>query len=322
MAVFTKIDSNDIKKIEKNFNLGKIKKVDGIKKGIENTNYLIKFNNKKFVLTIFEKRVKVKDLPFFMKLMSGLASLNINCPKPMKTKKNSYLFNIRNKKACLVSFLKGNDKKNLTPKDCYVLGKNIAILHKATNKLNLSRKNSLDVKSWSQLNKKIDKRINKLSKNLKYEIGENILNIQKNWPKKLPRGVIHSDLFVDNIFFYKKKFYGFIDFYFSSTDFYAYELATCINAICFNKKKGQYVLDSKKSSNILKGYQKIRKLNSSEKNKFNILCRGSALRYLLTRSYDFLNTPKSAIIKVKDPKEYLKKLIFHNQISKFDSYSR
>ena len=187
MAVFTKINSNDIKKIEKIFNLGKIKKVDGIKKGIENTNYLIKFNNKKFVLTIFEKRVKVKDLPFFMKLMSGLASLNINCPKPMKTKKNSYLFNIRNKKACLVSFLKGNDKKNLTPKDCYVLGKNIAILHKATNKLNLSRKNSLDVKSWSQLNNKIDKRINKLSKNLKNVIGKNISNIRKNWPKNLPR---------------------------------------------------------------------------------------------------------------------------------------
>ena len=320
MAVFTKINSKDIKKIENIFNLGEINKVEGIKKGIENTNYIIKFNNTKFVLTIFEKRVKTKDLPFFMNLMSGLSNLKINCPKPMKTKKKSYLFNIKNKKACLVSFLKGNDKKTLTPKDCYILGKNIAILHKATKKLKLYRKNSLDVESWSNLNKKIDIRINKLSKNLKNIIEENIINIEKNWPKNLPRGVIHSDLFIDNIFFLRKKFYGFIDFYFSSTDFYAYELATCINAICFRKKKSEYILDLNKSSNLLKGYQKIRILNSSEKNKFNILCKGSALRYLLTRSYDFLNTPKTALIKVKDPKEYLKKLIFHNKLSKFKNY--
>ena len=322
MAVFTKINFKDIKKIESIFNLGSINKVKGIKKGIENTNYVVEFNSTKFILTIFEKRVKTKDLPFFMKLMSGLSNLKINCPKPIKTKKNSYLFNIKNKKACLVSFLEGNDKKTLTAKDCYILGKNIAILHKATKKLNLYRKNSLDVKSWSKLNKKIDKRINKLSKNLKNIIDENILDIEKNWPKNLPKGVIHADLFIDNIFFLRQKFYGFIDFYFSSTEFYAYELATCINAICFKKKKNQYILDLRKSSNLLKGYQKIRKLNASEKNNFNILCRGSALRYLLTRSYDFLNTPKTALIKVKDPKEYLKKLIFHNQLNKFKNYLR
>ena len=322
MAVFTKINSSDVKKIESIFNLGVINKIKGIKKGIENTNYFIEFNNKKFVLTIFEKRVKIKDLPFFMKLMSGLSNLGINCPKPIKTKKNSFLFNIKSKKACLVTFLQGNDKKTLTSRDCYVLGINIAILHKATKKLKLYRKNALNVKSWHKLSKKIDKRINRLSKNLKGTIEENIIDIEKNWPKNLPKGVIHSDLFIDNIFFLKKKFYGFIDFYFSSTDFYAYELATCINAICFRKKKNQYILDLKKSSNLLKGYQKIRKLNNSEKNKFNILCRGSALRYLLTRSYDFLNTPKSAIIRIKDPKEYLKKLIFHNHLSKFENYIR
>ena len=322
MAVFTKINFKDIKKIESIFNLGSINKVKGIKKGIENTNYVVEFNSTKFILTIFEKRVKTKDLPFFMKLMSGLSNLKINCPKPIKTKKNSYLFNIKNKKACLVSFLEGNDKKTLTTKDCYILGKNIAILHKATKKLNLYRKNSLDVKSWSKLNKKIDKRINKLSKNLKNIIDENILDIEKNWPKNLPKGVIHADLFIDNIFFLRQKFYGFIDFYFSSTEFYAYELATCINAICFKKKKNQYILDLRKSSNLLKGYQQVRKLTISEKNKFNILCKGSALRYLLTRSYDFLNTPKTALINVKDPKEYLKKLIFHNQLNKFKNYLR
>ena len=322
MAVYTKITHDDLINFLESYDLDDLITWNGITEGVENTNYFIEFNNKKFVLTIFEKRVKIKDLPFFMKLMSGLSNLGINCPKPIKTKKNSFLFNIKSKKACLVTFLQGNDKKTLTSRDCYVLGKNIAILHKATKKLKLYRKNALNVKSWHKLSKKIDKRINRLSKNLKGTIEENIIDIEKNWPKNLPKGVIHSDLFIDNIFFLKKKFYGFIDFYFSSTDFYAYELATCINAICFRKKKNQYILDLKKSSNLLKGYQKIRKLNNTEKNKFNVLCRGSALRYLLTRSYDFLNTPKSAIIRIKDPKEYLKKLIFHNHLSKFENYIR
>ena len=144
--------------------------------------------------------------------------------------------------------------------------------------------------------------------------------IKKNWPKHLSVGIIHSDLFIDNIFFYKNKFYGFIDFYFSANDFLSYDLATCINALCFIKKKGKFILDKNKSYNLIHGYQTVRKLSNSEKLKFNILCRGSALRYLLTRSYDYLNTPKTAIIKIKDPKEYIQKLIFHKNINSFTEY--
>ena len=146
--------------------------------------------------------------------------------------------------------------------------------------------------------------------------------LARNWPKKLPNGVIHSDLFIDNIFFYKDKFYGFIDFYFSSTDFYAYELATCINALCFDKISNKFILNKRKSYNLIKGYETKRKLTIDEKKNFNTLCKGSALRYLLTRSYDYLNTPKDAIIKKKNPKEYLDKLIFHKKISNFVEYLR
>ncbi len=321
MAVYTRINQSDLSLIEKNFKIGKIQSFSGIQKGIENTNYLIKTNKKKIILTIFEKRVQKRDLPFFMNLMFGLSKHKIKCPEPIKNKKNKYLFKIKNKTACLVSFLEGKDKNQLTSKDCFQVGKNAALLHLAAKKLRLYRKNSLSVNSWGPLLNRIDKRINKLSSNLIDTMRTDLVDIKKKWPKSMPNGIIHSDLFIDNIFFYKKKYYGFIDFYFSANDFLAYELATCVNALCFKKRNKIFILDKSKSSQLLKGYQSVRKLNYKEKSNFNTLCRGSALRYLLTRSYDYLNTPKKALIKIKDPKEYLDKLNFHRKLNSFKDYS-
>ena len=321
MAVFTKIGNQDITNIEKNFNLGKIKKFSGIKKGIENTNYILKIKNQKYILTIFEKRVETRDLPFFMQLMSNLSRLKVKCPNPVKSKNGEFIFKIKNKKACIVSFLEGKDKKELNSKDCYIVGKHVAKLHQASKKIKLYRKNSLSVKSWPSLLSRINVKIDKLSNGLKNLMKFELLQIKKTWPKNLPKGIIHCDLFADNIIFYKKKFHGFIDFYFSANDFLSYELATCINALCFKKKNRKFVLDKKRSSNLLKGYQSVRKLTEIEKRNLNTLCRGSALRYLLTRSYDYLNTPKQAIIKIKDPKEYIDKLNFHRNLSSFEDYS-
>ncbi len=191
----------------------------------------------------------------------------------------------------------------------------------ASKKLNLYRKNDLSVNSWGPLLNKIDNRINRLSGNLIKLMKSDLKNIKKKWPKKMPKGIIHSDLFIDNIFFNKGKFYGFIDFYFSANDFLSYELATCINALCFDKKNKSFFFNKRKSSQLLKGYQSIRKLSLKEKINLNTLCRGSALRYLLTRSYDYLNTPKNAIIKIKDPLEYLDKLNFHRNATSFKDYS-
>ena len=146
------------------------------------------------------------------------------------------------------------------------------------------------------------------------------MEIKQEWPKTLPKNIIHGDLFIDNIFFHKGKFLGFIDFYFSSNDFEAYELATCINALCFNKRKKKFYYDKGKTLQLIKGYETIRKLQKKEKDCLNILCKGSALRYLATRSYDYINTPKSAIIKKKDPREYIQKLAFHKKINSFSSY--
>ena len=321
MAVYTRINDGDLSLIEKTFKIGKILSFSGIKKGIENTNYLIKTKNKKIILTIFEKRVQKKDLPFFMNLMFGLSRQKIKCPEPIKNKKGKYLFKIKNKTACLVSFLEGKDKINLTNKDCYVVGKNAALLHMAGNKLRLYRKNSLSVNSWGPLLNRIDKRINKLSDNLINIMKNDLSDIKKKWPKNMPNGIIHSDLFIDNIFFYKKKYYGFIDFYFSANDFLAYELATCVNALCFKKRNKVFVLDKNKSAQLLRDYQSIRKLNSKEKSNFNTLCRGSALRYHLKKTYDYLNTPKKTLIKIKDPIEYLDKLNFHRKLNSFRYYN-
>ncbi len=320
MAVYTRINQNDFSLIEKDFKIGKIVSFSGIKKGIENTNYLIKTNKKKIILTIFEKRVQKKDLPFFMNLMFGLSKHKIKCPEPIRNKKGKYLFKIKNKTACLVSFLDGKDKNQLTKKDCFQVGKNAALLHLAAKKLKLYRKNSLSINSWGTLLSRIDPRINKLSNNLIKTMKTDLVDIKKKWPKNMPNGIIHSDLFIDNIFFFKKKYYGFIDFYFSANDFLAYELATCVNALCFKKKNKAFVLDKSKSAQLLRGYQSIRKLTITEKSNFNTLCRGSALRYLLTRSYDYLNTPKKALIKIKDPKEYLDKLNYHRKLNSFKDY--
>ena len=320
MAVYTKINKTEIQIVENKFDIGKVLSFSGIKKGIENTNYIIKTKSKKYILTIFEKRVNSKDLPFFMKLMYGLSKLKIKCPEPVKSIDGKYLIKLKNKNACIVSFLNGKDKKNLSPTDCYIVGKNIAKLHNASKKLNLYRKNALAIPMLSNLLASISKKINNVQRNILSEMRQEFSYLRKFWPKKLNTGIIHCDLFIDNIFFYKNKYFGFIDFYFSANDFLAYELSICINALCFNKKGRKYILNKNKSTNLIKGYESIRKLNRSEKKYFNILCRGSALRYLLTRSYDYLNTPKGAYIKIKDPREYIQKLKYHQSLSGFKDY--
>ncbi len=320
MAVYTKINQTEIQIIENKFNIGKILSFSGIKKGIENTNYVIKTKRGKFILTIFEKRVDAKDLPFFMKLMYSLSKLKIKCPEPVKSINGKHLIKLKNKHACIVSFLKGKDKRHLSPKDCYIVGKNIARLHNASKKLKLYRKNALAVPKLNKLLSSINKKIDKVQNNILRDMRNEYKTLRKSWPKNLNSGIIHCDLFIDNIFFYKRKYYGFIDFYFSANDFLAYELSICINALCFNKKGRKYFLNKSKSTNLIKGYESIRKLNNKEKKYFNILCRGSALRYLLTRAYDYLNTPKDAYIKIKDPREYIQKLKYHQKINSFKDY--
>ena len=320
MAVYTKIKNKDVLKLSNDYKIGGVTKFEGIKKGIENTNYLLKTSKEKFILTIFEKRVHKKDLPFFMNLMDKLDKNKIICPKPLKNKKGKYLSTIKNKSACIVTFLKGKDKAHLDYKNCFDVGKNIAKFHKATSKISLFRENSMSVKKLDYLLKSIKFKSIKKTLDLKSILNTNLRNIKREWPKNLPTGIIHGDLFIDNIFFNKNKFSGFIDFYFSCNDYLMYEIAICINALCFDKKKQKFLLNSQKIRNLINGYESVRILSRKEKNSLNVLCRGAALRYLLTRIYDYFNTPKTVLIKIKDPNEYLQKLIIHNNLNNYEDY--
>ena len=319
MAVYTRINKKDISSINKKFEIEKIINFKGIKQGIENTNYLLKSKNKKFILTIFEKRVSQNEIPFFMKLMEKLNDSKINCPKPQKNKKGNYLMKIKNKSACIVSFLQGKDKKSLNLKNCHDIGKMVAKMHLSTKKINLSRKNSMGIKYLHPLLKSIkfkSKKFNNIEKFLK----TNFSDIKMKWPKNLPKGIIHGDLFIDNIFFTNNKLSGVIDFYFSANDYFMYEIAICVNALCFEKKKSNFLLNKKKVKNLIEGYEKIRKISLKEKKSFNVLCRGAAMRYFLTRLFDFSNTPKTALIKIKDPGEYYQKLVTHNNLKTYQDY--
>ena len=320
MAVYTKINNKDVLSLETDYNIDKITKFDGIKKGIENTNYLLRANKRKFILTIFEKRVQKKDLPFFMNLMEKLNEKKIICPRPLKNNKNKHLCEIKKKPACIVTFLEGSDKTNLNYKNCFDIGKNIAKLHKVTTKMKLYRQNSMSVKKLDVLLKSIKFKSVKIYPRLKPILIECLKDIKNKWPKKLPEGIIHGDLFIDNIFFNKNKFSGFIDFYFSSNDYLMYEIAICINSLCFDKKNKYFVMNNKKIKHLIDGYESIRPFSKKEKDSLNTLCRGAALRYLLTRIYDYFNTPKTALIQIKDPNEYLQKLIIHNQLNNYTDY--
>jgi len=322
MAVYTKINNKDIILLSNSYRINKITKFEGIKKGIENTNYLLKTKTKKFILTIFEKRVLKKDLPFFMNLMEKLNENKIICPKPLKNNKEQHLCKIKQKPACIVTFLDGTDKTNLNNKNCFDIGKNIAKFHKITTKIKLYRQNSMSVKKFGILLKSIKFRSNKISPELKPILNACLKDIKTKWPKKLPEGIIHGDLFIDNIFFNRNRFSGFIDFYFSSNDYLMYEIAICINSLCFDKKNNSFIMNNKKIKNLINGYESIRPFSKKEKDALNILCRGAALRYLLTRIYDYFNTPKTALIQIKDPNEYLQKLIIHNQLNNYTDYYR
>jgi len=319
MAVYTKISKKDISYINSKFDMEELISFQGIKQGIENTNYLLKSKKNKFILTIFEKRVSNKELPFFMQLMQILNHYKINCPKPIKNNEGSYLINLKNKKACIVTFLEGKDKKNLNIKNCFEIGKIIARMHSITKNIKLYRKNSMGISNLNPLLKLImlkSKKFNYLEKFLK----NNLNNIKKKWPKNLPKGVIHGDLFIDNIFFKNNKLSGVLDFYFAANDYLMYEIAICINALCFDKKGKKFFINKNKVKNLIKGYESIKKISQKEKNSLNVLCKGAAIRYLLTRLYDYSNTPKTALIKIKDPNEYYQKLIIHNNLKIYKDY--
>jgi len=320
MAVYTKLSESDLEKFFSKYNLGKLLNYSGIKEGIENTNYFIQTEKGKFILTLYEKRVEEKDLPFFISLMKNLFDKNFPSPKPIINRNGNYISEIFEKKAAVVSFLDGSAKKILNPNDCYQVGINTAKLHLITKNLSGKRENKLSINSWRKIYNKVEKDCSKIHVNLPKIIEKNLDEIEKNWPENIPSGIIHADLFPDNIFFKGINLSGIIDFYFSCNDFYAFEIAICLNALCFEGQNENLSFNVTKAKRFIDGYSSLRKLNEIEKKSLKILCKGAAIRFLLTRVFDYLNLTKGAIVKIKDPIEYLKRLEFHDSVNNYEDY--
>ena len=320
MAVYTKLSEGELKKFFSKYSLGEILNYSEIKEGIENTNYFIQTEKGKFILTLYEKRVEEKDLPFFISLMKNLFDKKFPSPEPIINKNGNYISEIVKKKASVVSFLEGSSKKILSANECYEVGVNTATLHSITKNLSGKRKNKLSINSWRQIYNNVKKDCSKIHPKLTEVIEKNLNAIETNWPKNIPIGIIHADLFSDNIFFKENKVSGIIDYYFSCNDFYAFEIAICLNALCFEGISENLSFNVTKAKKFIEGYSVIRKLTEDEKKSLKILCQGAAMRFLLTRVFDYLNLTEGALVKIKDPVEYLKRLEFHDNVENYQDY--
>ena len=317
MAVYTKLEHQEVRQFLEQYNINNFKDYKGITEGVENTNYLIKTSEQDYILTIYEKRVDENDLPFFIKLLSYLSENKFPCPKPIANKNNEKINIIKNKNAALVTFLNGQSKNKITSEECFEIGKITAQLHEITKKFDINRKNNLSIENWESIFEKTIKQKIDLDESI-IKKTKNYLNFLKDkWPKNLPQGIIHADLFPDNIFFTNNKVSGIIDFYFACNDFFAYEIAICINSLCFDNNS---TFNMTKAKNLIDGYTSIRTLSEDEKKYLPILSMGAAMRFFLTRLYDFYHTDNKADVKIKDPFEYLKKIEFHSTIKNFNEY--
>ena len=267
-------------------------------------------------LALTKKKVDQLNLP----LMSSLNKANFKCPAPISNNNNETITNFEGKKLMIVTYLEGKAKKILTPQNCKSVGIEVAKMHEITKNFKIKRKNDLSINSWRKLFNSVKKECSKIHQDLPKLIESNLNDVEKSWPNDLPKGIIHADLFSDNIFFNNNEFSGLIDFYFSCEDFYAFEIAICFNALCFDGVPKNLSFNVTKAKQFIDGYTSIRKLTDDEKGNIKVLSQGAALRLLLTRVFDALNTVDGAIVKVKDPMEYLKKLEFHKNSKNFEDY--
>lgn len=308
MAVYTDVSDDELTDFIKTYDIGEVLSAKGIAEGVENSNYLLHTTQGFFILTLYEKRVREEDLPFFIGLMQHLAQKGLTCPQPVPMRDGAMLSTLAGRKAAIVTFLDGMGVKRPTAPHCLAVGEALARLHAAGADFAGQRPNALSVKGWRPLFTQAGLRANEVLPDLHAMTAEVLDALEKEWPSDLPSGVIHADLFPDNVFFIGERLSGLIDFYFACHDAWAYDLAICLNAWCF-EQDGSYNLT--KGQAMLAGYQAQRPLQQREKEALPILCRGAALRFMLTRLVDWLNVPAGALVRPKDPLEYFRKLRFH-----------
>jgi homoserine kinase type II len=317
MAVYTDINETDLAVFIADYDIGTLLSYRGIAEGVENSNFMLHTSAGQFILTLYEKRVNAGDLPFFLGIMDHLASKGISCPLPVHRRDGSIISQLADRPAAIVTFLEGMWMRRPMVAHCRAVGAALAAIHVAGEGFNLTRKNALSVGGWRPLWEAAKPRADSVEPGLASEIEADLRDMEANWPGGLPSGICHADLFPDNVFFLGDKLSGLIDFYFACNDLFAYDLSVCLNAWCFEKDNA---FNLTKGSALLAGYQSVRKLTEAEIAALPLLARGSALRFMLTRLYDWLNTPAGALVVKKDPLEYLRKMRFHRQIASSTEY--
>ncbi|MDQ6435964.1 homoserine kinase [Mesorhizobium sp. LHD-90] len=317
MAVYTDVSEGELQSFLANYDVGELLSYKGIAEGSENSNYLLHTSSGAYILTLYEKRVEREDLPFFLGLMDHLAKKGIVCPLPVHRKDGTVIGELAGRAAALITFLEGMWMRRPTVAQCREVGKALAAMHIAGADFPLSRPNALQIDGWRKLWAGSRDRADEVEPGLVGEVDRDFAELERDWSKNLPSGVIHADLFPDNVFFLGQKLSGLIDFYFACNDFYAYDLATCLNAWCFEKDQSYNLT---KSAALLAGYRSVRPLEPAEIEALPLLARGSALRFMLTRLYDWLTIPDGALVQKRDPHEFIRRLRFHRQIHSAAEY--
>ncbi len=315
MAVYTEISDVELAAFVAEYDIGEVMACKGIAEGVENSNYLLQTDRASYILTLYEKRVARSDLPFFLGLMAHLANQGIACPTPIAGRDGATLRQLCGRPAAIISFLSGLWPRQIMPKHCRLLGAALAQLHLAGASFEMRRPNALSVAGWRPLFEKAGPRAGEVRDGLATALAAEIDILEADWPDPessgLPVGVIHADLFPDNVFFLGDRLSGIIDFYFACTDLLAYDIAVCLNAWCFERDLSFNITHAR---GLLAGYGEVRALQPAELAALPLLSRGAALRFCLTRLYDWLHTPDGALVKPKDPLEFFRRLRFHQQV--------
>ena len=317
MAVYTEVSDEDLAAFIASYDLGALLSYKGIAEGVENTNYLVHTEKGPYFLTLFEKRVAATDLPFFLGLMEHLSKAGLTCPTPVHDADGRVLRTLSGRPAALVTFLEGVWIRRPQARHCAAVGQAMARLHLAGQGFQLSRKNALGLLGWRPLFEHFRARADEIVPGLAGTIEQELDHLEAHWPSDLPQGVIHADLFPDNVFFLGDALSGLIDFYFACNDALSYDIAVTLNAWCF---ESDHSFNITKGQALLKGYQSVRPISAEERDALPLLARGAALRFLLTRAHDWLHTSKDALVNPKDPIAYLRRLKFHRSITGASEY--
>jgi homoserine kinase type II len=317
MAVYTDIGFEELQGLLAGYEIGTPLAFKGIAEGVENSNFYLQTDRGAFIVTLYEKRVRTGDLPFFLGLMEHLAERGISCPLPVRARDGAQSFTLRGRSGAILTFLNGVSLRKPEAAHCAAAGRALAELHRAGSDFALRRSNALGPDGWRELANATHARADAVERDLGGLISQSLADLAQHWPRDLPGGVIHADLFPDNVLFMQENVSGLIDFYFACDDMYAYDLAVTLNSWCF-EPDGAYNIT--KSKALIAAYQSGRPLTTEEQSALPLLMRGAALRFLLTRLYDWLNPDPNALVRPKDPRDYAKRLRFHLKVKQASEY--